>query len=140
MGGKSDQNYEIQLAGNPSSCVLWIQKQKFRTLVDTGAEVSLISKKCFQNLPIKARVISEKPNLRAVNGQSLKVIGAVNIKFTMNKLTMNHKFYVTDGLNRNFILGRDWLRQNGVRLYFDLGYLRIGKHKINRIMIQKTKK
>ncbi|CAG2227372.1 unnamed protein product [Mytilus edulis] len=25
------------------------------------------------------------------------------------------------------ILGRDWLKQNGVRLYFDLGYLRIGK-------------
>ncbi|VDI37074.1 Hypothetical predicted protein [Mytilus galloprovincialis] len=25
------------------------------------------------------------------------------------------------------ILGRDWLKQKGVRLYFDLGYLRIGK-------------
>lgn len=25
------------------------------------------------------------------------------------------------------ILGRDWLKQNGVRLYFDLGYLRVGK-------------
>jgi hypothetical protein len=23
------------------------------------------------------------------------------------------------------ILGREWLKQNGVRLYFDLGYLRI---------------
>jgi hypothetical protein len=25
------------------------------------------------------------------------------------------------------ILGREWLKQNGVRLYFDLGYLRIDK-------------
>ena len=39
---------------------------------------------------------------------------------------MSHKFYVSDGLNRNFILGRDWLQANGVRLYFDLGCMRIG--------------
>jgi hypothetical protein len=30
-------------------------------------------------------------------------------------------------MNRNVILGKDWLTQNGVRLYFDLGCLRIGK-------------
>ena len=40
---------------------------------------------------------------------------------------MSQKFYVTDGLNRNFILGRDWLKQFGVRMYFDLGMLRIGR-------------
>ena len=45
----------------------------------------------------------------------------------MNGLTMSQKFYVTDGLNRNFILGRDWLIQNGIRMYFDLGMLRIGR-------------
>ena len=45
----------------------------------------------------------------------------------MNGLTMSQKFYVTDGLNRKFILGRDWLKQNGVRMYFDLGMLRIGR-------------
>ena len=45
----------------------------------------------------------------------------------MNGLTMSQKFYVTDGLNRNFILGRDWLKQNGIRMYFDLGMLRIGR-------------
>lgn len=36
-------------------------------------------------------------------------------------------FYVTQGLNRCVILGRDWLRMNGVRIYFDLGCLRVGK-------------
>jgi len=29
-------------------------------------------------------------------------------------------------MNRNVILGKDWLTQNGIRLYFDLGCLRIG--------------
>ena len=40
---------------------------------------------------------------------------------------MNHEFYVVEDVNRSFILGRDWLIKNGVRLYFDLGSLRIGK-------------
>jgi hypothetical protein len=30
-------------------------------------------------------------------------------------------------MNRNLILGRDWLVQNGIRLYYDLGCLRIGQ-------------
>ena len=34
---------------------------------------------------------------------------------------------MSPSINRNFILGRDWLVQNGVRLYFDLGFLRVGK-------------
>ena len=42
----------------------------------------------------------------------------------MNGLPLSHNFCVK-GLNRNFILGRDWLKDNGVRLYFDLGCLRL---------------
>ena len=35
-------------------------------------------------------------------------------------------------LNRNLILGLDWLKNNNVRLYFDLKCLRInGKHYVN---------
>ena len=38
-----------------------------------------------------------------------------------------HDFFVANTLNRNAILGRDWLMQNGVRIYFDLGALKIGE-------------
>lgn len=47
----------------------------------------------------------------------------------MNGLPLSHNFYVTEGLNRCVILGRDWLKMNGVRIYFDLGCLRIKKKK-----------
>jgi hypothetical protein len=40
---------------------------------------------------------------------------------------MSHEFHVVKDINRSFILGRDWLVQNGVRLYYDLESLRIGK-------------
>jgi hypothetical protein len=39
---------------------------------------------------------------------------------------MSHVFYVVANMNRNIILGRDWLVQIGVRLYYDLGCLRVG--------------
>ena len=119
--------FKISLAGNPSSCVFKIGKLRYRTLIDSGAECSLISKKMYQNLSIKPTLSKNIPQLQAANGGSLSVIGQINLTFTMNGLSMNQKFYVTDGLNRNFILGRDWLKQFGVRIYFDLGMLRINK-------------
>ena len=45
---------------------------------------------------------------------------------------MSQEFYVITDLNRNLILGLDWLKNNNVRLYFDLKCLRInGKHYVN---------
>ena len=37
---------------------------------------------------------------------------------------------MSPSINRNVILGRDWLVQNGVRLYFDLGFLQVGNSKV----------
>ena len=115
------------MAGNPSSCIIKIGKNRYRTLIDSGAEVSLISKSMFDHLPGNYKLFREKPNLQAVNGGSLSVLGRVNITFSMNGLALTHDFYVTSGLNRNFILGRDFLKTNGIRLYFDLGCLRFKK-------------
>ena len=40
---------------------------------------------------------------------------------------MNHTFVVASGINKKVILGKDWLSKFGVRLYFDLQKLRVGK-------------
>ena len=39
---------------------------------------------------------------------------------------MTHTFFISPSINRNFILGDDWLVQNGIRLYYDLGLMRVG--------------
>lgn len=62
-----------------------------------------------------------------VNGELFLVVGRVNFFFKMNGFLLFYNFYVMEGFNRCVILGRDWLRMNGVRIYFDLGCLRIGK-------------
>ena len=38
--------FKIELAGNPNSCIIKINKQKFRALLDSGSEVSLIHTRC----------------------------------------------------------------------------------------------
>ena len=119
--------YKVSLAGNPNSCMIKIGKTNFRTLVDSGAEVSLMHQRVFQNLKDKPKLIRKKVYLQSVNGNSLTVVGCTDINFEMRGLKMTQKFYIVKDLNRNFILGRDWLTENRVRLYFDLGCLRVGK-------------
>ena len=45
----------------------------------------------------------------------------------MKNVTMNHLFYVVNDMNRNMILGRDWLIQNKVRIYFALQCIKVGQ-------------
>ena len=37
------------------------------------------------------------------------------------------EFFVVPEMNRNIILGEGWLKQFGVGMYYDLGYIRISK-------------
>lgn len=121
------KKFKISLAGKPNSCILQIGKQRFRALVDTGAEISLIHRKIFDNLKDKPKVTRLRPLIQGVSGKTLSVLGCADISFKMGNLLLKHKFFIVDGINRNLILGFDWLKQNGIRLYFDLGYLRINK-------------
>ena len=55
----------------------------------------------------------------------MKIDGCINLKFTIGGIEMQHMFYVVKDMSRNLILGTDWLRQHGVRIYYDLGCMRI---------------
>lgn len=100
---------------------------KFRALVDSGAEVSLIHSRIFASLKDKPKVFKKKAHLQSVSGQALNIEGCANITIKIGKTEVTQLFYIVKDMNKNVILGKDWLTQNGVRLYFDLGCLRIGK-------------
>ena len=89
--------------------------------------MSLIHKRVYQALKNPPKLIKKYVNLQSVNGNPLDVVGCVNICFQIKNVALSHSFYVVGNMNRNIILGRDWLVQNGVRLYYDLGCLRIGQ-------------
>ena len=117
--------YKITLAGSPNSCVIKIGKTKFRSLVDTGAEVSLMHRRVYDSLLVKPKLQFKRINLSGVSGGALKIDGCINLKFTIGGIEMQHMFYVVKDMSRNLILGTDWLRQHGVRIYYDLGCMRI---------------
>ena len=41
----SYEKFKINVSGSPNSCLVKIGKQRFRTLVDTGAECSLMHRR-----------------------------------------------------------------------------------------------
>ena len=88
--------------------------------------MSLIHRRVYQALKKKPTMVKKNARLQSVNGGCLKVDGYVALTFKIGDTEITHSFYVSPSINRNFILGRDWLVQNGVRLYFDLGFLRVG--------------
>lgn len=104
-----------------------VNNQRFRSLIDTGAELYLMNSKNFHTLPnaYVSKLKKSDVHLQSVNGGSLEIEGKVDLPFQIGGLIMSHPFYVVQGMNRNFILGRDWFIQNEVRIYYDLGTMRI---------------
>ena len=66
-------------------------------------------------------------NLQTVKGDSIDVDGCELLKYEIGKEKQEHKFFIVPQMNRNIILGRDWLKQFGVCMYNDLGCIRVGK-------------
>ena len=115
----------INLAGRPKSVTLKIGKQRFRSLIDTGAEVSLMHNRVFRTL--KGQKVETKDIvLQSANGGLLGVVGKTELKFQLGDKTSTHSFVVVSDLNRNLILGNDWLEKNGEIIYFNLMKLRVG--------------
>lgn len=113
--------------GSPNSVLIKVNNKRFRSSINTGAELCLINSKIFHTLPnaYVSKLKKSDVHLQSVNWGSLEIEGKVDLTFQLGSLTMSHPFYVVQGMNRNCILGRDWLIQNGVRIYYDLGTMRI---------------
>jgi len=102
-----------------------IGKRGYRCLVDTGAEVSIMHEKVFKEL--KGVELKQKEvALQSATGSALLVKGVTDLEFKLGQKTFKHRFVVVSNLNRNFILGNDWLEINGAILYFNLMKLRVG--------------
>lgn len=100
--------------------------------MDTGAQVSLIHYRVYNNLVNKPKLRKTDVHMQSANGSALQVYGCINVPFKVGGINMTQDFYVVGDLNRNVILGLDWLKRNNVRIYFDLHSLRInGKTYVN---------
>ena len=110
--------------GSPNSILIKLASRHYRALVDTGAEVSVISERVYNSLKPKPQLENKNANLQTADGSPLSTEGLVRLQLKTGSYSTFHDFFVAKNLNRNCILGRDWLTQNGVRMYFDLGALK----------------
>lgn len=122
---KNSKTTSVNASGCPNSCLVNIEKQKFRALVDSGAECSLMHERVFKMLKNRPKLSKKSINLQTAGQTSLNVLGCVNIKIRVGGTEMHQEFCVVNNLNRNLILGFDWLKHNDVRVYFDLKCMRI---------------
>ncbi len=96
-------------------------------MLDSGAEVLLINRRIYDGLKVKPKLSKNQVNLSTAGGTPLYIDGCADITFEIGGLRMSHVFYVVRNLNRNIILGQDWLRANGVRVYHDLGCILVSQ-------------
>ena len=87
----------------------------------------MVHKNVYESLQIKPKLSKSNAILKSVNRGQLNVLGSISLPFVLGWMRMNHTFIVASGINKNVILGIDWLSKFGVRLYFDLQKLRVGK-------------
>ena len=99
--------YAINLTGSPNSTVIKIKKMKFKAVVDSSAEVSLIHSRVFVSLKDKPKVFKRKVHLQSVSGKALNIEGCANITIKIGKTEVTQLFYIVKDMNRNVILGKD---------------------------------
>ena len=83
----------------------------------------------YGQLKSRPKLQNKEISLQSANGSVLKCDSCVCVQFCIGGTKMSQDFYVIRELNRNMILGLDWLKDNNVRIYMDLKCIRInGKH------------
>ena len=60
--------FKIESAGNPNSCIIKINKLKFRALLHPAAEVSLIHTRVYNTLKEKPKLKKQSAFLQLVKG------------------------------------------------------------------------
>ena len=106
------------IIGDKCSCRINIKQHTFRALVDTGADVSLISEDVYNK--IGKRELSESSiELSTVDGGVLTVLGEIVIEIQIGSQRRLHCFCVVRGITTNVILGCDFIAQNEIKLVFN---------------------
>ena len=119
--------FQVNLASNPNSTVIKINKTKIRVLLDSGADISLLHERVYRSIKGLPPLKKTQVLIQSVCGDSMQVSGSVNLQFNIGNETLEQTFYIVPDMNRNCILGRDCLIKHGVRMHWDVLGFSVGK-------------
>eukprot|EP00795_Rhopilema_esculentum_P009892 gene9892-18483_t len=120
-----------------SNVLIWgiVEKQNFKLLVDTGAAVTVISDKFYNDVLLVAYCVRRQESLNSVktaDGKEVPVIGAVSFPILVGSVSYQCHAFVVAGLAYSIVLGRVFLHEYGA--VFDVRQQFVdfsGKNKIN---------
>ena len=95
-----------------------------KTLIDTGAQVSVIPRYIYDGFPEKTKPLIQpcKLKIRAGNGTNIKLFGVATIEFKIDDMTFTYDMHIVDNTIGPF-LGYDFLH--------DIGKVKNIKHHID---------
>jgi predicted aspartyl protease len=109
LHNKCPHSSKIYLKNSATFINLNLKGKVIKTLVDSGAESTLISKRLADQLKLKVLPDEENVLYIAANGQPLKNMGWTLLHFKMGQFEMTQRCIIIDKLSVGLLLGTDVL-------------------------------
>ena len=128
----------INVSNNPQKSSstyikLKINKHEIKTIVDSGAEVTLISKALAKKLKLRFTKMNDNVQYIAANNEVLLHSCFTILEILIGQWRTMQKAIVVDNLNADILLGTDWLTQYGVVINYAKALLTCGEFTTNLI-------
>ena len=110
-------------------CWLHLGSKKTYALVDSGADISLISKETFDKIPrkhIREFSTTDCTPLQSVCGNKLENFGTAVLQVSIAGFNQPYRFQIVKGLKNECILGNDFLTEFSAQLDFGQKTLNLG--------------
>ena len=114
MNNKKTLSQTVHLRNSATYVNLQVNNITTRTLIDSGAESTLLSKKLAEKLKLKIMADDGSTIYVAANGQPLKIVGWTLLRFNIGKFEMTQKCVIIENLSTDFLLGTDTLVHYGM--------------------------
>ena len=129
--GREPKIYVIETKKNRPHCQVKfsLSRNRKKALIDTGAEISVVSESLFKELSETTRTglrTGSKVNCKGASGERLNGLGEVELRFSIGARTFKHQFQVIRSLKAPVILGTDFLELNKAVIDYYERTLRLG--------------
>ena len=106
----------VDFGEDKTSVLIEIYGHRYRALVGSGAEISMINRRITEQFPEAELFRSTEVTLHTATGTAITVAGEIKLTFRIGKQYIEHTFIFAKNLTQNVILGRDCLRRHGMKI------------------------
>ena len=120
---EEENNTTTEVRAGLTEIQVTIENRKFKTLVDTGSEISVIAENILNELKEFKKNIPVLPvagvTVIGVTGvRSKRVTKQIHLSFSIGDMNFDNTFLVVKGLSLDIILGNDFLQRNKAVINF----------------------